>query len=101
MPLLSATDCLFAPSKEKMLKLETLTSFYSSDIDSRSVKVEYSLFCHVLESVPDCEVDKSCIQSIYQYMVNTGMLALYPNLALAYKLILTLPVTSCSCERLL
>jgi len=32
-------------------------------------------------------------------MVNTGMLALYPNLALAYKLILTMPVSSCSCER--
>jgi len=54
MPLLSATDCLFAPSVEKMWKLETLTSFCSSDIDSRSVKVEYSLFCHVLESVHDC-----------------------------------------------
>jgi len=27
------------------------------------------------------------------------MLALYPNVALAYKLILTLPVFSCSCER--
>ena len=43
-------------------------------------------------------MDKSCIQSVYQYMVNTGMLALYPNLA-NYTLILILPVSSCSCER--
>ena len=81
---------MFFPSTDKLSKLETLGSFYPSDIDIRSLKV-YRLFCHVLESVPDCEVDKSCIQSVYQYMVNTGMLALYPHLALAYKLILTPP----------
>jgi hypothetical protein len=52
-----------------------------------------------MDSVPDSEVDKNCIQSMHQYMVNTGMLALYPNLGLAYKLILTLPVSSCSYER--
>ena len=98
MPLLSATDCMFFPSADKLSKLETLGSFYPSDIDSCSLKIEYRLFCHVLESVPDCEVDKSCIQSVYQYMVNTGMLVLYQNLALAYKLILTLSVSSCSCE---
>jgi len=70
MPLLSATDCLFFPSTDKLSKLDTLGSFYPSDIDSRSLKVKYRLFCHVLESVPDCEVDKNCIQSVYQYMTH-------------------------------
>ena len=99
MPLLTATDCLFFSSTDKLPQLETLGSFYPSDIYSRLLKVEYRLFCHVLESVPGCEVDKSCTQSVYQCMVNTGMMAQYPSLALAYKLILTLPVSSCSCER--
>jgi hypothetical protein len=99
MPLLNSTDCLVLPTTDKMSKVETLCSFYPTDIDNRSLKVEYRLFCHAMDSVPDSEVDKNCIQSMYQYMVNTGMLALYPNLGLAYKLILTLPVSSCSCER--
>ena len=72
MSLLSATDCMFVPSTDKLSKLETLGSFYPSDIDSRSLKVEYRLFCHVLESVPDCEVDKSCIQSVYDEYWNAS-----------------------------
>lgn len=99
MPLLNSTDCLVLPTTDKMSKVETLCSFYPTDIDNRSLKVEYRLFCHAMDSVPDSEVDKNCIQSMYQYMVNTGMLALYPKLGLAYKLILTLPVSSCSYER--
>ena len=38
-----------------------------------------------------------CVSVHEEYWI--GMLALYPNLALAYRLILTLPVSSCSCER--
>jgi len=99
MPLLTSTDCLLSPSVEKLPLLEVLQGFYSSDIDARSVQIEYRLLCHAL-SLPDAaDVEKNSIHSIFMFMLHKGMMELYPNVGLLYKLILTLPVTSCSNER--
>jgi len=38
------------------------------------------------------------MHEIYVHMVDTGMVDLYPNVGRAYKLALTLPASSCSCE---
>lgn len=104
LPLLRSTDCLIKPSITKLPKLEVLHTFYPRDLDADQILLEYRLFCHAMSAVSassdsSVEVDQSSIQSIYSYMTISGMKELYPNIALAYQLIMTLPVSSCSCER--
>ena len=102
IPLLLSTDCLINPSKspQKMEKIKTLCTFYMDDLDEETFTLEYRLFTHAVttDSVPE-HVNTSCIHSIYSYLISSGLNKFYPMISIAYQLILTLPVTSCSCER--
>ena len=102
IPLLLSTDCLINPttSPAKMEKVKTLCTFYVADLDEETLELEYRLFTHAVaaDSVPE-HVNTNCIHSIYCYLTSSGLDKLYPMISIAYQLILTLPVTSCSCER--
>ena len=103
MPILRATHCLTKPSFTKLSKLQAFTTFYSEAFDAEQIELKYQLFCHemsALSSDPSVEVvDQSSIQSTFGYMTRYGMTKLYRNISCAYQLVLTLPVSSCSCER--
>jgi len=98
MPLLNSTDCLVNPSAVKMDKVEKLRSFYLNDLDEQ-LELEYRLFCNALSLTWNKEKSLDNMHEIYVHMVDNGMVDLYPNVGRAYKLALTLPASSCSCER--
>jgi hypothetical protein len=92
LPLLFSIGCLASPSVTQLEKVKALSLYYPGDFDIAAIIPEYKLFCQTT-------FEKKDIHSIYLYMVDRGLTTVYPNLATLYQLVLTLPVTSCSCER--
>lgn len=91
IPLPLSTDCLINPPRSpvKMEKIKTLKFDEAFTLEYRVVTTD-SVSKHV---------NTSCIHSIYSYMISTELDKFYPMVSIAYRLILILPVTSCSCER--
>lgn len=98
MSLLSSTDCLLSPSAAKIEKAEKLRSFYPQDLDEQFI-LKYRLFCNALALSWNDEKSLDSMHDIYMHMMDNNMIDLYPNVARAYKLVLTLSVSTCSCER--
>jgi hypothetical protein len=95
LPMLKAIRCLSSPSKGQMDNLKTLASFYPNDVDQDTITEEYNLFVRVISSsnLPND------IQTIFLHIVDQGMGSMFPNVFTLYRLIMTLPATSTSCER--
>lgn len=93
-PLLKSLKALSYPSPENMTDIQILADFYSRDVDKEVLITEYRLFARGLdETIPNS------IHDILLHMVKTRKSELFPNLFKLYRLTLTLPVTSSSCER--
>jgi len=98
MPLQNPPYCLVNPSAAMVDKMEKFRSFYLEDLDEQ-LELEYRLFCNTLSLSWNKEKSLDNTRETYVHMVDTGMVDLYLNVGRAYKLALTLPVSSCSCER--
>jgi hypothetical protein len=96
LPLLKSIKCLSSPTIENTAALTTLASFYAGDVNVDRIMDEYILF---LKSVEIQKLPTGNIHELYVTMIKMEMVNMYPNLSLLYRLILTLPSTSVSCER--
>ena len=92
LPLLESIDCLSSPHITKVEKLVTLSKYYSDDVNNSLIVSEYRIFSR--QSFPIHE-----LHMVFLHMVQNGLTSVYPNLSILYRLVLTLPVTSASCER--
>ena len=97
-PLLCSTDCLLRPSVglEQMQQLLQLHINYASDLDKVQIFIKYRLFCRLDQGDT---MKRRCLHSIYSHLIKNDLASYYPNLSLLPKLLLTLPVSSSSCER--
>ena len=96
-PLLKSIQALESPSLQNLNSLLTLATFYPRDIPcSDTLKAEYQLFVHHLSST---QTAPNGVHNLYLYMVNNNQHKMLASLAKLYRLVLTLPVTSSSCER--
>ena len=57
---------------------------------------EYRLFSRSLQNA---DPQPKGVRQVYLHMVESGQCKTYPSVAGLYRLVLTLPATSCSCER--
>ena len=96
LPLLKSIKCLSTPVKENVDALTTLSSYYHHDVKVNIIVEEYELFCKAIEMQ---HVAIGNVHNIFLHMVNMKMVAMFPNISTLYRLILTLPATSVSCER--
>ena len=96
LPLLKSVKCLSTPVKGNSDALNTLSSYYHHDVDVNIIVAEYDLFCQTIEMQ---HVAVGNVHNIYLHMVQMKMIAMFPNVSTLYRLILTLPSTSVSCER--
>lgn len=92
LPLLEAVHCLSSPDVAKMKEVEKLAKFYPDDVNCSLVVSEYRLFAEM-------NFEKCDIHAVFLNMHQRGLNSVYPNLCKLYRLVLTLPVTSASCER--
>lgn len=102
LPLLKSIKCLSSPAikhlSENVKAFETLSSFYSADVDVETACNEYRLFSRAVSQESE-EIVSEGVHEMYLYMVKNGFATMFPNLNKLYRLILTLPATSVSCER--
>jgi hypothetical protein len=96
LPLLKSIDCLVAPAIDKIENLKTLANFYKKDVQIDVLLPEYRLF---VRSLQNADAKPSGVHQVFLHMVASGQCKTYPSVARLYRLVLTLPATSCSCER--
>jgi hypothetical protein len=96
VPLLKSITCLHSPHLSKINELLALSTFFEGDFNSALLQDEYKLLNSLL-------VKESCkltgIQEIYKWLVSSDFNQMLPSIAVLYKLVLTMPVTSSSNER--
>ena len=80
--------------QEAESNLQKLAQFY--DLNASALKTEYSLF---KESRRDCLEKCKTILGVLQTLHQTGLHRVYGELYQLYRLFVTLPVTTASCER--
>ena len=81
---------------EAKIEMLRIFQFYEKDVNTDLLIVEYRLF---LQGLSLMDSKPQGIHQIFLRLIDIGYDKMYPNLARLYRLILTLPATSCSCER--
>jgi len=96
LPLLKSVASLHNPELCKVDELLTLASFYESDISMKYLRQEYSLMIRCLQQSRE---PVKGLSAIYSWLLQTDISPMCPSVTELYKLVLTLPATSCSNER--
>lgn len=103
LPLLKSVGSLMHPKSTNLEEIVTLGGYFQEDINLEDLKQEYILFCrtHNIDTISKkmTNLDRSSLHMIYRSMIQKEQSSIYPNLSKLYKLVLTLPVSSASCER--
>ena len=77
-------------------ELSNLMEFYQHDFPSiNSFEAELHLWCNKWKATPELAVDVNTLQKLLPYTDYDY----FPNIHTLLRIILTLPVTSCECER--
>ena len=97
LPLLKCLNCLSTINNNNLSEVEQLCQFYKNDLDAEAAKLEYTLLCSFMDL--QSENKSTGIHKMYLNIVKNNLTSVYPNISLLYRLILTLPSTSASCER--
>ena len=96
LPLLKSVASLHSPELSKVDELLTLATFYEGDISMKYLKEEYSLMNRCLQQ--SSEPVKG-LSAMYSWLLQSDISSMCPSVTELYKLVLTLPATSCSNER--
>jgi len=96
LPLLKSVASLHSPELSKVDELLTLATFYEGDISMKYLKEEYSLMNRCLQQ--SSEPVKG-LSAMYSWLLQSDISSMCPSVTELYKLVLTLPATSCSNQR--